>query len=164
MGRRGPKPTPTVIQLAKGDPGKRARRRVGTEPQPKGYPTAPRWLSREAASEWKRILRLAADLGGNGSEWITKADRAALAAYCQCYADYVQAEIKIRENGAVMEIETERGLYRQQTPWVSIKRGALDKMIQLANEFGFTPAARTRVNLKTEKEVEDSVEKAMFGG
>ncbi len=45
MGTRGPAPTPSVIQIAKGDPSKNAKKRYETEPKPPSENvTCPEWL------------------------------------------------------------------------------------------------------------------------
>jgi P27 family predicted phage terminase small subunit len=77
---RGPPPTPNVIKILRGNPGKR---RIGVEPEPQideSAPEAPSFLTGYAADEWWRVapelhrLRL-----------LTVVDVMPLAAYCQAY-------------------------------------------------------------------------------
>jgi phage terminase small subunit len=83
---RGRKPTPTHLKLVRGNPGRRPLNRA--EPKPAaGMPTAPAHLSTEAKTEWRRVAPELYRLG-----ILTRLDRSALAAYCQCYGRWRQAE------------------------------------------------------------------------
>lgn len=75
---------------------------------------------------------------------LTKADRSALAAYCQSWARWVAAEQKLAKEGEVLE--TDKG-YHYVNPWAGIANKALDNVRQFAIHFGLTPAARGRINL-----------------
>ena len=88
---RGLKPTPTHLKLIKGNPGK--RRINEREPVPTAdLPSAPTHLSDGAKVEWGRVSEELYRLG-----LLTGVDRAALAAYCQAYARWAQAENAIAE-------------------------------------------------------------------
>lgn len=69
-------------------------------------------------------------------------DRAALAAYCQAWARWVEAEEKLRETP--MLIRTPSG-YAQQSPWLSIANKQMELMGRYMAELGLTPAARARL-------------------
>ena len=73
---------------------------------------------------------------------LTQLDRMALAAYCQCWARWQEAEDKVVECGAV--ITTQNGC-EIQSPWVGIANRALVEARKFAIEFGFTPASRSKV-------------------
>lgn len=73
---------------------------------------------------------------------LTTIDRAALAAYCQAYGRWVEAEEKLRETPALFK--TPSG-YVQQSPWMGIANKQLELMGRFMVELGMTPAARTRV-------------------
>jgi P27 family predicted phage terminase small subunit len=73
---------------------------------------------------------------------LTVIDRAALAAYCQCYAKWVEAERKLKETPPLLK--TPSG-YVQQSPWVAIANKQLELMGRYMAELGMTPAARSRV-------------------
>lgn len=160
MGRRGPTPKPTVIQMLKGDPGKRAKKRFENEPKPPGVKTTkkrnsvpcPKYLDKAAKKEWRRITKILIEMEAEGQKLLTEVDTAALAAYCQAYSDYQNAIREIEENGAVMTFYSEKGgEYQQQSPWVTIKNKAMEQMHKFAKEFGFTPASRSRVTLQEVK-------------
>ena len=69
-------------------------------------------------------------------------DRAALAAYCQAYGRWVEAEERLRETP--MLFKTPSG-YVQQSPWLGIVNKQLELMGRFMVELGMTPAARSRV-------------------
>lgn len=136
---------PTALKKLAGNPGKRPLN--DAEPQfSRVLPNCPTHLKGEARREWKRVVGELFDAG-----LLTSVDRAALAAYCQAWARWVEAEKQIRENGYVFT--TESG-YQQQVPWVGIANAALDNMRKFAVEFGMTPSSRTRVRVSKQEELD----------
>ena len=73
---------------------------------------------------------------------LTTMDRAALAAYCQAYGRWVEAEERLRETP--MLFKTPSG-YVQQSPWLGIANKQLEIMGRYMVELGMTPAARSRL-------------------
>jgi P27 family predicted phage terminase small subunit len=73
---------------------------------------------------------------------LTPIDRAALAAYCQAYGRWVEAEERLRETP--MLFKTPSG-YVQQSPWLGIINKQLEIMGRYLVELGMTPASRSRV-------------------
>ena len=148
MGRRGPPPMPTKLKLMRGNPGKRAINK--REPKPKREtPRCPIWLTPEAKKFWKQIVPELRRLGV-----LTVIDGAALAGLCQCYARWRAAEEFIATNGECYPLRDGHGKlrYMQQFPQVSIARNLLHQLRGLYQEFGLTPASRTRLQV----EVRDS--------
>lgn len=139
---RGRKPQPTALRRANGNPGKRAWNHAEPVP-PEGLPDCPEHLSEIARDEW---MRIAGDLHAMGV--LTTVDRAALAAYCQCYGRWVEAEGKLREGPAM--IRTPSG-YVQQNPWLPVANKQLELMGRYMAELGITPAARSRVRALIEE-------------
>ncbi|MEO5613402.1 MAG: phage terminase small subunit P27 family [Cypionkella sp.] len=133
---RGPKPKPTAIRRLDGNPGKRGVNAAEPVP-PSQMPTCPPHLSEVAFEEWNRI---GAVLHGIGV--VTTVDRAALAAYCQCYGRWVEAEEKLKETPTLFK--TPSG-YIQQSPWLGIANRQLELMGRYMSELGITPASRSRV-------------------
>jgi P27 family predicted phage terminase small subunit len=137
MGKRGPAPKPTALKLLQGT--YRQDRAARNEPVPEvSVPSCPSWLHAEAKREWRRIVPELERLG-----LITTIDRAALAAYCQAYAEWWEMERDIAQNGRWQLTETG---YEAQRPAVSIRSKALDHMKAFLKEFGLTPSSRTRVS------------------
>jgi P27 family predicted phage terminase small subunit len=132
---RGRKPKPARLKLIDGNPGKRP---IGREPQPPAsQPTCPAHLSPTAKAEWKRLARMLNQIGV-----LTQADRAVLAAYCQAYGRWVEAERKLKETPPLLK--TPAG-YVQQSPWLSIANKQIELMTRLMAEIGLTPSARSRL-------------------
>ena len=73
---------------------------------------------------------------------LTVIDRAALAAYCQAWGRWVEAEEKLRETPTLFK--TPSG-HVQQSPWLGIANKQLELMGRYMVELGLTPAARSRV-------------------
>ena len=133
---RGRKPKPTAIRRRTGNPGKRGYNHAEPVP-PEGVPTCPGHLSPVAQEEWDRLARTLHDMGV-----FTTVDRAALAAYCQCYARWVEAEERLRVTPTLFK--TPSG-YVQQSPWLGIANKQLELMGRYMTELGLTPAARSRI-------------------
>ena len=83
-------------------------------------------------------LKLLLDLG-----LMSDLDRAALAAYCQAWSRWVEAEDALRQYGVV--IKSPSG-FPMQSPFLSVANKALEQMRGLLIEFGMTPASRTKVH------------------
>lgn len=145
---RGRKPTPTVLKIMNGNPGKRPLPK--NEPKPAAeIPDCPAHLDAAARNEWDRIT---VELGKTGL--ITRLDMAALAAYCQTYSIWVDAETKLKRTGKGRVILAPSG-YPVLNPWHTIATQAAKDLKAFAAEFGFTPSARARINLDPgEKEVD----------
>jgi P27 family predicted phage terminase small subunit len=80
---------------------------------------------------------------------LAQVDRAALAAYCQCWAMYVEAVQDIRENGTTFE--TDKG-YQGPRPMVGVAVKMLEKVITFAARFGLTPSDRSRMDMPEAEE------------
>ena len=143
MGRR---PTPTYLKLIRGNPG---CRKIKPEPQPSMLskpPEPPDFLSSEAKTEWKRVtpelLRL---------RLLTVLDIMPLAAYCASVARWVAAERALAEMAA--ENPDTKGLIITGAmgspainPMLRIARMSAEDMLRFSCEFGFSPAARTKIS------------------
>ena len=138
MSPRGRKPLPTALRRANGNPGKRGYNPAEPKP-PEGLPDCPPHLGEEAREEWHRLAKV---LHGMGV--LTVVDRAALAAYCQSWARWVEAEERLRDSPVLLK--TPSG-YVQQNPWLSIANKQLELMGRYMVELGLTPASRSRVNV-----------------
>jgi P27 family predicted phage terminase small subunit len=142
---RGRKPKPTHLRLVTGNPGKRALPKAEAKVVP-ALPSPPPHLSDEAKVEWGRISE---DLFKVGL--LSGIDRAALAAYCQAYGRWVQAEKSLAEMAkrdlltAGLLIKTTNG-NAIQNPLVGIANKAAADMVRYAAEFGMTPSARSRID------------------
>lgn len=73
---------------------------------------------------------------------LTEVDMAAFAGYCQAYARWKAAEEFISKHGAI--VKTPSG-YWQQVPQVAIAQQYLKQMSKFCEQFGLTPASRSRI-------------------
>jgi P27 family predicted phage terminase small subunit len=135
---RGRKPRPTALRRLEGNRGKRGYNLAEPMP-PEGVPSCPSHLSPVARREWRRVARSLHAMGV-----LTRIDRAALAAYAQCYGRWVEAEEKLRETPTLYK--TPAG-YIQQSPWLGIANKQLELMGRYMTELGMTPAARSRISV-----------------
>lgn len=156
MGRRGPAPKPTNLKLIQGT--YRKDRDQANELSPEvGAPSCPSWLSREAKREWKRIVPELEQ-----QSLLTRIDRAALAAYCEAYAEWWEMEREIRKHGRIQVAESG---YASPRPEVIMRDKALDRMRMYLKEFGLSPSSRSRINVPAKKDDEkkDANPFAAFG-
>ena len=139
--KRGPKPMPTALQRQQGNLGKRGYNHDEPVP-PDAMPDCPPHLGIIAREEWDRLAGVLHRMGV-----LTMVDRAALAAYCQCYGRWVEAEEKLQ--ATPMLLKTATG-YVQQSPWLSIANKQMELMGRYMAELGLTPASRSRVSAYAE--------------
>lgn len=145
--RPGRPKKPTALRKLEGNPSKRPYPK--NEPQPDlSIPDCPDWLLPEAKEEWERVAPQLNKLG-----LLTQLDRTALAAYCQSYAKWAEAERWLKEHGPVYPILNEDGSvrYLQQAPQVGIANQCLKQIRAFCSEFGLSPASRCRIELPSGK-------------
>lgn len=139
MGARGPHPKLKVIA---GTVKPRARGAVF----PAGTPEAPEWLSASGAVEWKRIVP---ELEAAGL--LSLVDRAALAAYCQAWAELEETTKIIETEGRIHKepMQSAKGKIvghkLKAHPAVRLQRDAFNRVRQFLSEFGLSPGSRNRV-------------------
>ena len=133
---RGRKPQPSAMRRLGGNPGKRGYNHDEPAP-PEGLPDCPPHLSDLAHEEWQRIAGVLHEMGV-----LTLVDRAALAAYCQAWGRWVEAEERLKDTPVLLK--TPSG-YVQQSPWLSVANKQMELMGRYMAELGITPASRSRV-------------------
>jgi P27 family predicted phage terminase small subunit len=106
------------------------------KPRP-AMPSCPSHLNPVAKAEWRRITPLLHKCG-----LLSELDRAALAAYCQAWARWVEAERAIAEVGSLVKAPSG---YLIPHPYLGIANRAMKQMHSLLAEFGMTPSSRTRI-------------------
>ncbi|MGQ4514230.1 phage terminase small subunit P27 family [Streptomyces sp. DW26H14] len=131
MGRT---PQPAALKLLKGrsDGRDSGGRPVNTGPAFKRLPPEPpEWLTDEARAEWDRVVP-----GLTRLDLLKPEDRAALAAYCETWAVFVEATDAVRRDG--LTIEAAQGTLPH--PAVAIARNAGRELRTWAGHFGLTPS------------------------
>lgn len=138
---RGPKPTPTILNALRGNPGKRPRDPL-SEPHPgalREAPPAPRHLNGRAATEWRRVVRELMEV-----RILTNLDLGPLAVYCAALAQFAEACEQLKAKGAALTVSGHKGMSRAN-PLIKIREDAAKTVAKYASEFGMTPSSRTRV-------------------
>ena len=134
----GPPPQPSVLKIARGNPGKRPLNK--REPKPKAaIPNPPAKMKGEALQEWKRVTVEMEAVG-----MLTHLDRAVLTAYCEAWALWLEAMQDVRARG--VEVQGSRKS-RIKNPNLVIASDWLKHLHRLATELGLSPASRTRVQV-----------------
>jgi P27 family predicted phage terminase small subunit len=72
-------------------------------------------------------------------------DRAALAAYCQAYGRWVEAERQLTNTPTLIRLPSG---YIQPSPWLAIANKQLELMARYMAELGLSPVSRSRVEAK----------------
>jgi P27 family predicted phage terminase small subunit len=146
VGVPGRKPKPVELRIIEGNRGHRKIPENTPKPTPV-RPDRPGWLLPYAKREWSRVVPVLEKLG-----LLTELDRGVLAAYCQAWARFKQAEDVLNKQGFVTV--TDKGNVVQR-PEVSISRNAVQTMIKCAAEFGMTPSSRGRIELPEAKTTDE---------
>ena len=156
----GPKPRPDELKALEGEPNKDRYNPSRPKP-PVSRPTYPAFLSGQAKAEWRRICPELEALG-----LLSQVDRAALAAYCQAFGRWAQAEKKLAELGK-MSPDQMAFLYKTTNgnliinPLLSVANKAAEQMHKFLAEFGMTPASRQRLSVDPPEQEEDPMEKVL---
>lgn len=139
-GRSGRKRKPASLLKLHG--GYRKDRHGGTIPDPPTtIPDPPKVVRGMALEEWHRITKLLAEIN-----CITELDQAMLAAYCLEYTKYLKAEDRLRLSRTLMSKST-KGT-QMPHPLLAVSNRALANMMRICGEFGFSAAARARLNIQ----------------
>lgn len=165
---KGRRPLPTAVKALRGNPGKRelneAEPIVGA-----GDPVCPEGLHADAKKEWDEILPILKRM-----KVITAADSKALAAYCNLFHRWQQAEREIERLGIMLGapvlleqwvenvadpsksgfVKTVAGIEYKKNPAVGISFEAQKAMKSFLIEFGLTPASRGKLHVEKPKEAD----------
>jgi P27 family predicted phage terminase small subunit len=139
---KGRKRKPTNLKILQGNPGRRPLPK--DEPKPDiEIPECPGHLNDRGRAEWEYITPLLYRLG-----LISHINRAALAAYCQVYARWEEAELMLAKTSLIIK----NGPNVVANPLVRIVNQSLELMHKYLTEFGLTPASIGRVTAKQPEE------------
>ena len=135
---------PTKIKKLKGT--LQECRENKSEPAPpalKQIPDPPEHFNEIAKGEWYRVVGQLISL-----KLLSNMDLALIEVYCREYAIYVEMNELLDQKSRVMVFKDEKGnmKHAQVAPHQRIADRAVEKMLKIAAEFGFTPSARTRIN------------------
>lgn len=146
----GRRPTPTELKLVRGNPGKRPINKK--EPMPaKRIPSTPAHLTDEGQVAWGRLTVLLDRMGV-----LTDADGFALERLCDCYAEILALRELVDANGRTYETTSTQGdLVIKANPAVAMLADVDRRFKSYLVEFGLTPAARSKVQIKDDEPKED---------
>jgi len=94
-------------------------------------------LSLQARREWRYIVEQL-----QAMDLLAKVDRALLAVYCECVAEYVACVRDVQQNGRYYE--TDKG-YQGPRPALSHSVKMAQLIMQLSARFGFSPSDRAKL-------------------
>jgi P27 family predicted phage terminase small subunit len=110
-------------------------------------PRAPKWLSRDAAAEWRRV----APILTVERRILTDADLGVLESYCVAIGSVREAQRAITRDGLI--IPTEKGPKRH--PAFGIQNAAMTTARLCAAELGLTPVSRSRPSIRDDDSDDD---------
>lgn len=137
MGSRGPKPDPK----AHGSKSAYRRKKAASKAPklPPEAPDCPVGLSAEGKAEWCRQVEQLDRMGV-----ITKIDRAVLCIYCQQWGEIQALNGLIKKQGRIVKGSMGSSV---SNPLVKQREAAMDRLLEIAAQFGFTPASRSRLDV-----------------
>ena len=136
--KRGPKPQPTKLKLAKNT--FRKSRQIQNEALPSDdFIRPPEWLDLAGREVWNDHV---GHLRAAGP--ITNVDVTQFALYCQTLVFYKEV-IAAYSNNPAMVLQTPAG-YAMRNPYIVIARETKKDLYQMAAEFGMTPSSRSRTS------------------
>lgn len=144
MGRGGQNRKPTIMKAIQGT--LRADRLMPNEPQPNIVtipPPMPDGLNDYAQKEWEKMTLELTEIG-----MLTNVDLAQLAAYCNEMGNYWECEKarkKVKAEDESEESKEEAALFYKN--YFDMAQRHLKAAKDLAIQFGFTPASRTRISI-----------------
>ncbi len=152
MGRRGPKPkTPWELRASGSWRAGLLDHAVKAEP---GAPPCPRWLDPDAKKAWRWLAQQLAIM-----RVLSKADRTAMMRYCQTFSRWKRAEMFLQRYGHTYPLKDQAGKVRcfMAFPEVNIAATLAQQLGRLEQEFGLTPAARSRLWPESAPPVNDEI-------
>ena len=153
MGKRGPRPQPTLLKIARGNPGKRKINKK--EPHPSGDVWPPSYLSGKSLEKWQELAPGLVETGV-----LTCADTEALGRYCVLWEQFQKYLVEVQAGRDVLVIKDESGnvKYMQSTPAAVMMMKLQTALLRIEQEYGLTPSARGNIVGKKETE-EDPAKK-----
>ncbi len=144
MARRGPAPTPTPVLKLRGSTLATKRREQLEAKGPAGVPDRPDWLDEQARQVWDQLVPLLEMMGV-----LTRVDGNALSRYCRIWTRWRKAEEFIDDKGEMYPLKDDKGAVKcfMQWPQVAIAHKLAQQLTRLEQEFGMTPASRTRIQV-----------------
>lgn len=137
----GRKKKPTHLKVVEGNPGKR-KLTSEREPKPSGAePDKPQFTTGEASECWDRMVLELRAMG-----LLHAADVDSMEIYCEAFGTWRRAQRAVASGVLINRGTKERPNMVTNPAW-RIARDAANLVRQLAEQFGLTPAARSRIEV-----------------
>jgi P27 family predicted phage terminase small subunit len=138
-----PTPLPSNVKKLRGTYRKdRAAVNEMTPETMQQVPLPPATLAKKAQEVWFKAAMELQKL-----HMLHAVDLELLAAYCHQVSIMDEAMFFINKHGKVMKLRNKvNAEYYQKNPWINIYNEALTYANRLAQQFGFTPSARSRIS------------------
>jgi len=149
MGKRGPRPTPSILKYVKNSQPCRINHDEPTPDLVSADVEPPEWLTDEEKAEWGEIAKLLTKM-----RTFTEADVLVVAMACTSLVEMKECRKKIALAGGADHLyfdtneSGERYLKHSQPNSFSIRlRQAKKELLGFLRELGFTPSARTLISV-----------------
>lgn len=134
---------PTHLKLLEGNKGKRAINKNEPDPEYLNDLTPPEWLPDDAAQVWNEIVPHL-----RAARVLTKIDVPILCKGCVAFAKY---RLATRMLGDDLVINTEKATALNQ--WMVAQSMAFKQAMAVFQQFGMSPAARTRIAINPQDDL-----------
>lgn len=157
-------PKPTNLKLVTGNPGKRPLNKQEPDPEYLADLTAPEYLSPGAKSIWDQVAPKLRE-----SRLLTVVDVPILGMLCESLFEYRRSTVHCsksplsKSKKAASEVESEEpdGEVKSKktsgevlSQWKIVQSMSLKQVMMIAREFGMTPAARTKIQVQPQGELD----------
>ena len=123
----------------------------------KAPPPVPSYFKGRAKKEWKIVTKTLFDL-----DMLYREDLPMLESYCYNVGLMEMAMRKLNDQGILGTYVNATGnKYIAKNKWISVYNEAVDRIVKLAAQFGFSPASRTHISMPTK--AKNNEETQMFG-
>lgn len=155
-------PKPTALKLIEGNKGKRSINKAEPDPEYLNDLSAPEFLSKSAAIVWDEIVPHL-----RNARMLTQIDVPMLAMGCTAIAQYRAAARKADDNLVKSKMiagedgePVETG--EHVNPWLIVQSMSFKQAMAVFQQFGMSPAARTRISINPQGELFDGKAAAYF--
>lgn len=138
---RGPKHTPTVLKLLRGNPGQRPINLDEPQPDPLEVDCPAELVDLMARAEWTRAIVPAIGIGQ-----ITSADRTLAIAHCELWATWQSQLTEAARHPHV--VATGKHKYPLPNPARVMANKTLHLLATVDEKLGFSPTSRCKVQVK----------------
>lgn len=153
----GPRPTPTEILKLRGT--FRPDRHADSVKPEKKRPVCPKWLNDDAKAIWRQMVTMLERIGV-----LSSVDGQTLTRYCTTWVRWRKAQEFLETHNEAYPIldENKKLKYMAQWPQVAIEHKLSLVLLRIEQEFGLTPASRSRIALPNEEQNKENPNERYF--